>query len=464
VAPSHAETLQWVFDSNVVSFSTWLENDLNADGAIYSIQGKPGSGKSTLMKFAMSDPRATNLLQRSEGIPYIIAGFFFHDRGTLMQKSISGMLQELLHSTLVQAPKLGEFIQPIYAGMAAAQRTKTPTWDFEALQKVFEAIVIQRQVVTPLCLFLDALDEHQGDNEQLAVSLHNLASHVDGKYVKIKLCIASRPWDTFTVSFGSCPGFKIHEHTSKDIRAYTLSMLNQAAPKGVESSSTGNSRSVRLENLARQVTEKAHGVFIWVRIVVDEIAKGVRERIPFFVLEEKLSKMPEELKDLYEHTLERIELEHTEEAYIMLQIALCALSPLTLDVFVNATSYTLWKNVPLDGEETEEDMSQRVISRSGGLLEVSNIWEEIDTYDDTDDLSFPLPTSGHLHTADFLASTLGDIRDLQPKLVVQFLHQTAKEYIQGRNDNFGLKRARTGRKRFPIPARCWYLLLGELGG
>src|SRR5450432_3800738 len=106
------------------------------------------------MKFAMSNPRATDLLQKSEGIPYIIAGFF-HDRGTLMQKSISGMLQELLHSTLVQAPKLGEFIQPINAGMAAAQRTKTPTWDFEALQKVFEAIVIQRQVVTPLCLFLD---------------------------------------------------------------------------------------------------------------------------------------------------------------------------------------------------------------------------------------------------------------------------------------------------------------------
>jgi hypothetical protein len=70
-----------------------------------------------------------------------------------MQKPISGM-QQVLHSTLVQAPKLGKFVQPIYAGMAAAQKAKTPIWYFEALQKAFEAIAIQRQVVTHLYLYL----------------------------------------------------------------------------------------------------------------------------------------------------------------------------------------------------------------------------------------------------------------------------------------------------------------------
>ena len=70
--------------------------------------------------------------------------------------------------------------------------------------------------------------------------------------------------------------------------------------------------------------------------------KSLRARIPFFVVEEKLAKMPEELKDLYQHTIERIEPDHAEESYVMLQIALCALSPLGLETFVNATSHVIW--------------------------------------------------------------------------------------------------------------------------
>jgi hypothetical protein len=92
-----------------------------------------------------------------------------------------------------------------------------------------------------------------------------------------------------------------------------------------------DARSKMLEKLALKTTEKAHGVLIWVRIVVDEIAKDMRDRVPFFVLERKSADMPEELKDLYEHTLERIEPDHAEESYLMLQIAICALSPLSLD-------------------------------------------------------------------------------------------------------------------------------------
>lgn len=85
VAISHNETLQWLFGSNVVDFPSWLQDSDNSSSSIYWIQGKPGSGKSTLMKFAMMDPRLLNLLQTSERLPYVISGFFFHDRGTLEQ-------------------------------------------------------------------------------------------------------------------------------------------------------------------------------------------------------------------------------------------------------------------------------------------------------------------------------------------------------------------------------------------
>jgi hypothetical protein len=183
----------------------------------------------------------------------------------------------------------------------------------------------------------------------------------------------------------------------------------------------------------------AHGVFIWVRIVVEEIANGVRSRTPLFVLEETLAHMPKELKDLYEHTLERIETGHAEEAFVMLQIALCALSPLPLVTFLNATSFTVWGKYSAPGEESEDDMIRRVVSRSGGLLEVVT-----GSVGPSATSSPPIPGSS-----------------------VQFIHQTVKEYIHERKDNFGLKRFKTGGNGFEylfkLAAVCWEDWANDIG-
>jgi hypothetical protein len=283
--------------------------------------------------------------------------------------------------------------------------------------------------------------------------MEKLVALADGDVVKIKLCLASRPWDTFVTSFSTCPGFKIHDHTYNDIRAYTLSEFRRSTPVGIEKSSARDARSAKLEALAIQVTEKAHGVFIWVRIVVEEITRGLRARTPLFVLEEILAKMPEELKDLYEHTLERIEPDHAEEAYVMLQIALCALSPLPLETFVNTTSYAVWHKVPDVGEETMADMTQRVISRSGGLLEVieSTVVDTSTTlassYRDKVSLVKQVAVEADVPSEDTSREDLRPAR-LATSHRVQFIHQTVKEYVQNREDNFGLKRSLIGGNGF----------------
>jgi hypothetical protein len=378
---------------------------------IYWIQGKPGSGKSTLMKFAMGHLSTSLLLKRSKNIPYTIAGFFFHDRGSEIQKSISGMLRGLLYSILKQGSQLRQFVHPIYAELIKAQNTKTPDWSFEKLTLAFQSIVKQRQVVTRLCLFLDALDEHSGDQEHLVNLMQELVSEADGIWVKIKFCVASRPWDLFLAYFSRNPGFKIHEFTSGDIVNYTSGRLHEAAPKDVSDAATEIRRSADLDGLARGISQKSQGVFIWVRIVVEEISRGIRDRTPYFVLRRVLESMPEELGDLYEHTLKRIEPRHADEAYAMLQIALCAFKPLPLDTFANTTSHAIWQKVPKLGDESVDDMTQRIISRSGGLLEVYELAET-----ETSDHAF----------------------------IVQFIHQTVKEFVQRRKNNLGLERKRSG--------------------
>lgn len=59
---AYAKTFDWLFDTATVTFATWLQQTASASSQIYWIQGKPGSGKSTLMKFGMRDPRFTELL------------------------------------------------------------------------------------------------------------------------------------------------------------------------------------------------------------------------------------------------------------------------------------------------------------------------------------------------------------------------------------------------------------------
>ncbi|TVY44095.1 Vegetative incompatibility protein [Lachnellula occidentalis] len=445
VAASYDGTFQWLFDIDIVPFVDWLKENHNGVGPfrpIFWINGKPGSGKSTLMKFAMQDQRTQDYLRTVSGpIKWAILGFFFHDRGSHIQKSMEGMLQAVLHQLLSQALDpwtLVEHIYPIYFDIVKSQRTSTPVWTFDSLCQAWLAITEQRKVPLRVCIFLDALDEHEGDNTQLAAFIHKLLAGADQQTVKIKLCVASRTWNVFGQHFGTCPQFAIHQYTASDIQAYTTQrLLGSLRGAGEDNDSTFSSK---LAQLAEHVTAKAHGVFIWVRIVVDEFVKGVRDGTPLSILEEKVFDMPEELEDLYRHTLERIEPEYIDEAYIMLQIALCSLSPLPLPTFIRCTSIIKSESYY---DSSEAEMLRQLISRSGGLLEIIEI--------DSEDLTTKTPYENETFTSsqDSFGSRgpaalykLPNITTEQlghTVVAVQFIHQTVKDFVAKNEHNLGLR-------------------------
>src|SRR5258707_175165 len=111
VEKSFGNTYQWIF-SDQVTFVKWLCEQ--GRESIYWIQGKPGSGKSTLMKFVLRHQTTSILLQKCHGSRWIQAGFFFHDRGMELQKSINGLLSEMLYQILRNRHLLVSFILPLY--------------------------------------------------------------------------------------------------------------------------------------------------------------------------------------------------------------------------------------------------------------------------------------------------------------------------------------------------------------
>ncbi|KAL2049195.1 hypothetical protein ABVK25_010545 [Lepraria finkii] len=415
VHEAHEKTFHWLFDPSSVSFSEWLSEGSSKKQPIYWVQGKPGSGKSTLMKFAMRDRRMAELLASTGHPHWNFAAFFFHDRGSEVQKTLGGMLQELLHSVLGQIPALSQFIIPCYLELVRSRRTRAPNWDAETLKTALLSIIEQRKVHLQLFLLLDALDEHHGDNDLLASFLKKLVDKADGDHVTLKVCLASRSWTVFQQHFGACPGFAIHDYTRQDISTYIKARLEPS--RAVDEPHTDQPGRRRVVDL---VTDKALGVFIWVRLVVDLLSKGVRDGTPYSVLEEQVNKIPQELKDLYADTLRRIEPEYSSEAYIMLQIALCSLVPLPPKSFMNSvdvnflgadsvdlvTYYTTMKGL---SPESRVPLQSRLESRSGGLLEV---------------VSVAVPDE----------SAQAEL----PHLVVQFIHQTVKEYVQESPRGLGL--------------------------
>lgn len=177
----------------------------------------------------------------------------------------------------------------------------------------------QREVNIRIFLLLDALDEHHGDNDTLALLLRKLVDSIDNDCVHLKLCLASRSWTVFEQHFGKCPGFAIHDHTRQDVRTYIEARLGTD-----QDALHSTSNRTGLQRIVDPVAEKALGVFIWVRLVANLLSKGIRDGTPYAALEDKVTRMPRELKDLYADTLRRIEVEYTSEAYIMLQIVLCS--------------------------------------------------------------------------------------------------------------------------------------------
>lgn len=118
VAESHPETFHWMFEDNAIrpwdSFCTWLQGD----DRLYWINGKAGSGKSTLMKFLVNDSRTGDLLaQSSSGKLPVIVQFYFWLSGSEMQRSFKGFLCSIIYQLINEDDQLVAKLLPGNTGL-----------------------------------------------------------------------------------------------------------------------------------------------------------------------------------------------------------------------------------------------------------------------------------------------------------------------------------------------------------
>ncbi|KAJ2981904.1 hypothetical protein NQ176_g1745 [Zarea fungicola] len=159
------------------------------------IKGKPGAGKSVLMKFLLSEERP-----RVRAGDRLVISFFFNAQGVDLEKSALGLYRSLLSQLFQLSPDVQSALG--WLTHHSAQQLLRQGWKLEPLkQGIRESI--KRLGDRTLCILVDALDECSGDDIQDMVNFfEEIGAAAADAQKKLQICFSSRHYPNILVNAG----------------------------------------------------------------------------------------------------------------------------------------------------------------------------------------------------------------------------------------------------------------------
>lgn len=308
---------------------TRFERWLSSSSEVFWVNGKAGSGKSTLMKYLADHPKTREILRHWAGDEnLVVAKHFFWNSGTKIQKSHVGLMQNLLLQILRQCPELIPFASAERWEADEGSLIHEDDWTRTELAAALKNIMLRGQLRSRFCFFIDGLDEYADEN---AGEHHELIEYLDtlAHSTQVKLCVSSRPWTVFKDRYEGKKDLTLvlQDLTSNDMYRYVHGILNNDARfrRLV-------AREPQALDLAHQIRDKAEGVFLWVYLVVRSLLKGLSERDVTAELERRLSKIPNDLNEYFLKIFQNIDPVYRPEASRAFQLS-AVVMPLPLPAF-----------------------------------------------------------------------------------------------------------------------------------
>ena len=411
ISPAHLQTLSWVYNSEVdqddaATFAQWLSSDDN----LYWISGRPGSGKSTLMKYLYThDATKEHLTRWAGGEEVLIAEYFFWNAGkNELQKSQEGLLRSLIYQLLRKHPDsichvFPDAWQHCTRIMSNMQRHETALGIPSdtagltiALERTCDALTQSKK---RLCFFIDGLDEYSGNTDQLVELVKVLRA-----LKQVKICVSSRPWLEFERAYGKSDTTKLlmEDFNHRDISTYVNDVLdNDDDYQELQDIETSG------KALVEEIVTAANGVFLWVVLVVRSLQEGLREGDGIDRLRNRLRDLPTDLSNLFGRILFKdVEPSHRDRAARMFLVTLKAKEnlPLMAYWFLDEPE-VVTERQPLKVQQTtyrHKMVKKKLIANGKGLLE--------SRYQSSNEANLP-------------SAILFDYR-------VDFLHRTVREYLE----------------------------------
>ncbi|KAI1421707.1 hypothetical protein F5Y12DRAFT_688017 [Xylaria sp. FL1777] len=383
ISTAYDSTLEWIFSKDYdgdgeakqsTNFAEWLTHGTGC----YWVNGKAGSGKSTLMKRIVSHPSTSLFLtQWARSHPLFIASFFFWYAGTPLQKSQHGLLRALLFTILRNRRELIPVLFPnVTRALLCGQQQLPLQLTSCELKRAFSAMLMDTGLIRfKVCLIIDGLDEYDGNADELAKLFLKATT---SKHVK--MILSSRPIPDCVNAFKSCPQMRLQDLTRHDIYHFAMTELSSDY---LMNKLEHDQRGATVE-LVEGIVSKASGVFLWVSVVVKLLLKGLRDYDTLADLKCRLEELPDELECLYSHMLWQMPKRHRNQGSKFLQLVLKSSRtqgsfPMTLLQlsFAEHEEYDRCFSANYKGLEVCEDeayrleaVEGRLRSRCCGLIEV----------------------------------------------------------------------------------------------
>ena len=143
-------------------------------------------------------------------------------------------------------------------------------------------------LIKKFCFFVDGLDEYDGDHTELISLIHQLNVSTD-----LKIYASSRLWNVFELAFrsGSNPKIRLQDLTRGDIRLYVRETLEESRLFIL----LQMRERQRCKELVGEVVDRAHGVFLWVFLVVRSLLQGLTNADRIADLQRRLRRLPVDL-------------------------------------------------------------------------------------------------------------------------------------------------------------------------
>ncbi|KAK3302370.1 uncharacterized protein B0T15DRAFT_487544 [Chaetomium strumarium] len=350
IKTAHSKTCKWLLRKP--EYLDWLDPKKLADhhGFLW-LKGKPGTGKSTLMKFALANAR------RSMKDTTVIS-FFFNARGVDLEKSTAGMYRSLLLQLLERVPRL----QDVFAilGFASWNVSSTYAWSIETLKDLFQQAV-QSLADCAVACFIDALDEcDQAEVRDMVAFFQRLGDLAIPLGIKFRVLFSSRHYPYITISKGLEFILEGQEGHDQDITDYINSELRigQTALAG---------------RIRQDLQDKSAGVFMWVVLVVGILNQEHDEGRGPHHLQRTLKTIPADLHELFRDILTRDQ-RNRHELLLCIQWVLFARRPLKpTELYFAILSGTDPADISAyDPRELPPDTIERfVLNSSKGLAEMT---------------------------------------------------------------------------------------------
>lgn len=349
IEPAEKGTCDWL--SKHPTYTGWAA----CDRGLLWIKGKPGSGKSTLLQYVHDG------MANVEGGALLLS-FFFHGRGTELQRTPFGLFRALFCQLLHKVPgEMTDLLNRFRKHNDCKPAVDTWQWHPNELQRLFESSLLKIVKSHPVTLLIDALDEC---GSEIAVNLvEEFKSFLDKcsftESKQFRICFTCRHYPILDVK--SIHEVCMEEENRTDLSTFVRNELSSFCGED-------------LSKIPDLIIERANGSFLWAKLIVKQVKDCNRKNRGKKKMKQVILSTPPELHNLYSKLIQNME----PESLKLIQWICFATRPLSLQavrwaILIDADCpyKSLRKCEAAEDYSKGEDGTERLIHRlSCGLVEV----------------------------------------------------------------------------------------------